>query len=53
LHIEGLVYYSFFIVQASYSQAKRETLGRINLKLDVLSALPQMALKMKLLAENQ
>ena len=41
------------IVQTIYSQAKREPLLKINLKLDVLRALIQMAFKLKLLAENQ
>jgi len=35
------------------SSSKREYLNKINLKLDVLRTLIQMAYKMKLLAENQ
>lgn len=41
------------IVQAIYSQAKREPLQKINLKLDVLRALIQMAFKMQHLSESQ
>ena len=41
------------IVQTIYSSSKREYLNKINLKLDVLRTLIQMAYKMKLLAENQ
>ncbi len=41
------------IVQAIYSQAKREILQKINLKLDVLRALIQMAFKMQRLSESQ
>ncbi len=41
------------IVQAIYSQNKREQLSRINLKLDVLRALMQMAFKMHRLSESQ
>lgn len=41
------------IVQAIYSQSKRESLLKINLKLDVLRALIQMAFKMQRLSESQ
>lgn len=41
------------IVQAIYSQTKRDILQRINLKLDVLRALLQMAFKMQRLIESQ
>ena len=41
------------IVQTIYSSSKREYLIKINIKLDVLRTLIQMAYKMKLLAENQ
>ncbi len=41
------------IVQAIYSQAKREPLSKVNLKLDVLRALIQMAFKMRHLSESQ
>ena len=41
------------IVQAIYSQTKRDILQRINLKLDVLRALLQMAFKMQRLSESQ
>jgi hypothetical protein len=41
------------IVQAIFSSSKREILQRINLKLDVLRALLQMAFKMKRLSEGQ
>ena len=41
------------IVQAIYSQAKREPLSKVNLKLDVLRALIQMAFKMHHLSESQ
>jgi len=41
------------IVQAIYSQAKRDILQRINLKLDVLRALLQMAFKLQRLSESQ
>ena len=41
------------IVQAIYSQDKREILQKINLKLDVLRALIQMAFKMQRLSESQ
>ena len=41
------------IVQTIYSQAKREALSKINLKLDVLRALSQMAFKMRHLSESQ
>jgi len=41
------------IVQAIYSRTKRDILQRINLKLDVLRALLQMAFKMQRLSESQ
>lgn len=41
------------IVQTIYSQAKREPLSKINLKLDVLRALIQMAFKLQRLSESQ
>ncbi|MCB5253358.1 MAG: diversity-generating retroelement protein Avd [Candidatus Cloacimonadaceae bacterium] len=41
------------IVQAIYSQSKRETLQKINLKLDLLRALLQMSFKMQRLSESQ
>jgi len=41
------------IVQAIYSQSKRESPLKINLKLDVLRALIQMAFKMQRLSESQ
>ncbi|MDD3563935.1 MAG: diversity-generating retroelement protein Avd [Candidatus Cloacimonetes bacterium] len=41
------------IVQTIYSSAKREPLLKINLKLDVLRALIQMAFKMQHLSESQ
>jgi len=40
-------------VQAIYSRTKRDILQRINLKLDVLRALLQMAFKMQRLSESQ
>lgn len=41
------------IVQAIYSKRKREFLIQINLKLDVLRSLLQMAFQMKRLSERQ
>ncbi len=41
------------IVQAIYSQSKREILQKINLKLDLLRALFQMSFKMQRLSESQ
>lgn len=41
------------IVQTIYSQSKREPLSKINLKLDVLRSLLQIAFRMKLFGENQ
>jgi len=41
------------IVQTIYSQSKREPLQNINLKLDVLRSLIQMAFKMQRLSESQ
>jgi hypothetical protein len=41
------------IVQTIYSQSKRELLSKINLKLDVLRAMLQMAYKLQRLSESQ